>query len=91
MFQKLSLGHVRSHIKFGPDRFSRFDVYWIQTNRQAKFISRCGSKYLPEPEELGSIYFYTYIRGVGVYYIYLNQGSGNYGIWIFFFQEVYPK
>ena len=35
-----------SHKKFGPDRFSRFDVYWIQTNRQtdrqtnrqAKFI-----------------------------------------------------
>jgi len=25
---------VRSHTKFGPDRFSRFDVYWIQTNRQ---------------------------------------------------------
>ena len=23
-----------SHKKFGPDRFSRFDVYWIQTNRQ---------------------------------------------------------
>jgi len=39
---------VRSHKKFGPDRFSRFDVYWIQTNRQtdkqtdrqAKFIYR---------------------------------------------------
>ena len=34
-----------SHKKFGPDRFSRFDVYWIQTNRQtdrqAKFIYRC--------------------------------------------------
>ena len=37
-----------SHNKFGPDRFSRFDVYWIQTNkqsdkqtdRQAKFIYR---------------------------------------------------
>ena len=37
-----------SHKKFGPDRFSRFDVYWIQTNkqtdkqtdRQAKFIYR---------------------------------------------------
>jgi len=33
-----------SHKKFGPDRFSRFDVYWIQTNkqtdRQAKFIDR---------------------------------------------------
>ena len=23
-----------SHTKFGPDRFSRFDVYWIQTDRQ---------------------------------------------------------
>ena len=23
-----------SHKKFGPDRFSRFDVYWMQTNRQ---------------------------------------------------------
>ena len=37
-----------SHKKFGPDRFIRFDVYWIQTNRhpnrqtsrQAKFIYR---------------------------------------------------
>ena len=31
-----------SHTKFGPDRFCRFDVYWIQTNKQtdkqAKFI-----------------------------------------------------
>ena len=40
--------HVMSHKKFGPDRFSRLDVYWIQTNkqtdkqtdRQAKFIYR---------------------------------------------------
>ena len=23
-----------THKKFGPDRFSRFDVYWIQTNKQ---------------------------------------------------------
>ena len=22
-----------SHKKFGPDRFSRFDFYWIQTNK----------------------------------------------------------
>jgi len=29
-----SYGHVMSHTKFGPDRFSRFDVYWIQTNKQ---------------------------------------------------------
>ena len=26
--------------KFGLDRFSRFDVYWIQTKRQAKYIYR---------------------------------------------------
>ena len=25
---------MRSHKKFGPDGFSRFDVYWIQTNKQ---------------------------------------------------------
>ena len=24
---------MRSHIKFRPDRFSSFNVYWIQTNR----------------------------------------------------------
>ena len=37
-----------THKKFGPDRFSRFDVYWFQTNkqtdRQAKFIYRFDSK-----------------------------------------------
>ena len=26
--------HARSRKKFGPDRSSRFDLYWIQTNRQ---------------------------------------------------------
>jgi len=31
-FINLPWGRVRSHTKFGPDRFSRFDVYWIQTN-----------------------------------------------------------
>ena len=43
-FINLPCGHVLSHTKFGPDRFSRFDVYWIQTNRhtnrQPKFIYR---------------------------------------------------
>ena len=34
----LSWGHVRSHEKFGPNRFTRFDVYCIQTPRQAKYI-----------------------------------------------------
>ena len=44
IIHKPSLDHVMSHTKFGPDRFSRFDVYWIQTkkqtDRQAKFIYR---------------------------------------------------
>ena len=30
----LPLGHMMSHTKFWPDRFSRFYVYWIQTNKQ---------------------------------------------------------
>ena len=30
----LPWAYVMSHKKFGPDRFSRFDVYWIQTNKQ---------------------------------------------------------
>ena len=38
----LPWGYVRSHKKTGPNQFSRFDVYWIQTNtqtdRQAKYI-----------------------------------------------------
>ena len=38
-----------SHKKFGPDRFSRFDVYWIQTNKQTDkpnlYIDVCIVKY----------------------------------------------
>ena len=30
----LPCGQVMSHKKFGPDRFSLFDVYWIQANKQ---------------------------------------------------------
>ena len=33
-FINLPCGHVMSHKKFGPDRFSRFDVYWVQTDKQ---------------------------------------------------------
>ena len=48
IIHKPCLGHTRPHKKFGPDRFSRFDDYWTQTNRhpnrqtprQAKFIYR---------------------------------------------------
>ena len=27
-------GHLRTYTKLWPDRFSRFDVYWIQTDKQ---------------------------------------------------------
>ena len=42
IIHKPSLGHVMSHTKFGPDRFSRFNVYWIkqtdkQTEKQSKY------------------------------------------------------
>ena len=47
-FNESSWGHARSHKKNGPDRFSRIDVYWIQTDtnpdkqtdRQAKYNRR---------------------------------------------------
>ena len=35
---------VRSHTKFWPDRFSRFDVYWIQTDRQTQISKEIISK-----------------------------------------------
>jgi len=28
---------VKSEKKLGPDRFSHFDIHWIQTDRQAKY------------------------------------------------------
>ena len=33
-FINLTWGHLRYHTKFESDRFSHFDVYWKQTNRQ---------------------------------------------------------
>jgi len=41
-FINLPCGHVMSHKKCGPNRFSHFDVFigYKQTDRQAKFIYR---------------------------------------------------
>jgi len=33
IIHKLSLGSREVPQKMGPDRFSRFDIHWIQTNR----------------------------------------------------------
>ena len=61
---------MMSHKKFGPDRFSRFDVYWTQTDkqtnrqtdRQAKFIYRY-IRWKEYISMLGIVYIYG-IRGV---------------------------
>ena len=37
-----------SHKKFGPDRFSRFDVYWIQTNRHPNKQTEKPNLYIEE-------------------------------------------
>ena len=39
---------ARSHQKFGPDQFGRFDAYWIQTNKETDrrvyiYIYKCNS------------------------------------------------
>ena len=45
-FFKLACSYILSEIMLvatktiGLDRFSRFDVYWIQTDRQAKYVYR---------------------------------------------------
>ena len=31
---------MRSHKKFWPERFSRFDVYWVQTDKQSIYTYR---------------------------------------------------
>ena len=38
LFINLPWVHVRSHPKFGPDWFSRFDVYWTQTGKQSIYL-----------------------------------------------------
>jgi len=80
-----------SHKKFGPDRFSRFDVYWIQTdrhpnrqtnkqtNRRAKFINR----YMPKTLELDrSVVYFQKSKNVTLPWIPLTNfayktGLGN--------------
>ena len=55
-----------SHKKFGPDRFSRFDVHWIQTDRQTNTITDRQAKFIYRlrtvfelPNVLGHSQLYT--------------------------------
>ena len=42
----LPCGHMMSHKKFGPDWFSRFDVYWIHTDKSNLYIDWLNFDYL---------------------------------------------
>ena len=44
-----------SHKKIGPDRFSRFDVYWIQTNKQTDTQTDKPNLYIDIYERLDQI------------------------------------
>ena len=79
-----------SHKKFGPDRFSRFHVYWIQTNkqtdRQVKFIYRCNSI---KNDNFGIYEVEKFIRfifldlGMGPdYVVLLNPETKEYYMWM---------
>ena len=51
---------MRSHTKFGPDGFSRFDVFWIQTNKQ---------------KQTSNVYIYTSLLGrfAPIFYFYCEH------------------
>ena len=51
---------MRSHTKFGPDRFSRFDVYWTQTNR-------------PTSKQTSKVYIYISILLCLLCTLYMNK------------------
>ena len=42
-----------SHKKIGPDRFSRFDVYWIQTNKQTNRLTDKPNLYIDYSHYMG--------------------------------------
>ena len=52
--------------KFGPDRFSRFDVYWIQTNRQT-------NKHQDKPNLYIDKDMYYRIRHVLLFFLWLDK------------------
>ena len=46
IIHKPSMGNVRYHTKFGPNRFNHIDVYWIQKNKQTNRQTDKQSKYI---------------------------------------------
>ena len=62
---------ARSHTKFGPDRFSRFDVYWIQKHTPRR-RGPGKKKIVNSPIQITEIFlFHSYFHIISV----LNQFS----------------
>ena len=58
----LPWGHVKSPTKFRPDRFSRFDVYWIQS---------------PPPSRSFLIVFLKCLEKFPIVYVTLTTNTGS--------------
>ena len=69
---------MRSHTKDGPDRFNRFDVYWIQTNTQTPGQTDKQAKYTLSLFSYSNIKlsFFIYVRDLtwsrGLFLVGLN-------------------
>ena len=67
-FINLPCGHVISHKKFGPDRLSRFDVYWIQTNKQTPIQTDSQVKFIYRFKiSLAVDFFFNCFMGIKLY------------------------
>ena len=70
-FKNLSWGHVMFHTKFGPDRISRFDVYWTLTNKQS---NKQTDKQSINAVLEGTLFIYIQLYRTLYKYIYNNSG-----------------
>ena len=64
---------MMSHKKVGPDRFSRFDVYWIQTNKQTPKQTDKPNLYIDNPDRYENVYLLTRMQ----FCIHPNSNRNN--------------
>ena len=83
---KHSLGsYVRSHIKFGTNFFSWFDVYWIQTDKQT---DRHPGKKITYLDYLNNLEFKRRNATLSTLFIYLFFFLIIYNLWLLRIFEV---
>jgi len=70
-----------SHKKFGPDGFSRFDVYWIQTDKQTDkpnlYIDKVSQGYYSNHREVSQVTILRKIRGNSQEYFLGIRGNSQ--------------